>query len=62
MTVTMKNGAFWDVTPCGSFKNRHFGDNHEECLLLRYKYPIGTSQETHYISATELSQLMLSNI
>jgi hypothetical protein len=23
--VTMKNGAFWDVTPCGSCKNRHFG-------------------------------------
>jgi hypothetical protein len=24
-TVTMKNGVFWDVTPCGSCKNRHFG-------------------------------------
>jgi hypothetical protein len=24
-TVTMKNGAFWDVTPCGSCKNRRFG-------------------------------------
>jgi hypothetical protein len=23
--VTMKNGVFWDVTPCGSFKNRRFG-------------------------------------
>jgi hypothetical protein len=21
--VTMKNGVFWDVTPCGSCKNRH---------------------------------------
>jgi hypothetical protein len=21
----MKNGAFWDVTPCGSCKNRRFG-------------------------------------
>jgi hypothetical protein len=21
----VKNGVFWDVTPCGSFKNRHFG-------------------------------------
>jgi hypothetical protein len=20
----MKNGAFWDVTPCDSFKNRRF--------------------------------------
>jgi hypothetical protein len=23
--VTMKNCVFWDVTPCGSCKNRHFG-------------------------------------
>jgi hypothetical protein len=22
MAVTMKNGVFWDVTPCGSCKNR----------------------------------------
>jgi hypothetical protein len=23
--VTMKKGVFWDVTPCGSCKNRRFG-------------------------------------
>jgi hypothetical protein len=23
--VTMKNGVFWDVTPCSSCKNRHIG-------------------------------------
>jgi hypothetical protein len=23
--VTMKNGVFWDVTPCGSCMNRRFG-------------------------------------
>jgi hypothetical protein len=23
--VTMKNGFFWHVTPCGSCKNRRFG-------------------------------------
>jgi hypothetical protein len=23
--VTMKNGVFWNVTPCGSSKNRSFG-------------------------------------
>jgi hypothetical protein len=22
--VTMKNGVFWDVTPCGSCKNQRF--------------------------------------
>jgi hypothetical protein len=25
--VTMKNCVFWDVTPCGSCKNRRFGGN-----------------------------------
>jgi hypothetical protein len=23
--VTMNNGVFWDVTQCGSWKNRRFG-------------------------------------
>jgi hypothetical protein len=23
--VNMKSGVFWDVTPCGSCKNRRFG-------------------------------------
>jgi hypothetical protein len=22
---SIKNGVFWDVTPCGSYKNRRFG-------------------------------------
>jgi hypothetical protein len=25
MAVTMNNGVFWDVTLCGSCKNRRFG-------------------------------------
>jgi hypothetical protein len=25
MAVTVKNGVFWVVTPCGSCKNRRFG-------------------------------------
>jgi hypothetical protein len=25
MAVTMTNGMFWDVTPCGACKNRRFG-------------------------------------
>jgi hypothetical protein len=25
MAVIMKNGVFWDVTQCGSCKNRRFG-------------------------------------
>jgi hypothetical protein len=23
--ISMKNGVFWDLTPCGSSKNRRFG-------------------------------------
>jgi hypothetical protein len=38
------------------------GGNYEECLLLGYKSPVPTSQETHYVSATETSLLMLCKI
>jgi hypothetical protein len=34
----------------------------EECRLLGYKYTVRTSQETHYVSATESSLLMLCTI
>jgi hypothetical protein len=36
--------------------------DYEECRLLGYKNPVRTSQETHYVSATETSQLMLCKI
>jgi hypothetical protein len=29
----MKNGVFWDVTPCGSCKNRRFGGNNTNLYL-----------------------------
>jgi hypothetical protein len=35
------------------------GSGYEECRLLRYKNPVCISQETHYVSATESSQLLL---
>jgi hypothetical protein len=35
------------------------GGDYEECHLLGYKNPVRTSQETHYVSTTEPSQLML---
>jgi hypothetical protein len=43
------------------FEVFHGGD-YEECRLLGYKNPVRTSQETHYFSATESSQLMLCKI
>jgi hypothetical protein len=39
----------------------HSGD-YEEWRLLGYKNSVRTSQETHYVSATESSQLMLCKI
>jgi hypothetical protein len=36
--------------------------DYEECRLLGYKHPVRTSQETHYVSATEPSRLMLCKI
>jgi hypothetical protein len=38
------------------------GGDYEECCLLGDKTPVRTSQETHYVSATEPSQLMLCHI
>jgi hypothetical protein len=38
------------------------GGDYEECRLLGYRNPVRTTQETHYVSATESSQLMLCKI
>jgi hypothetical protein len=38
------------------------GSDYEECDLLGYKNPVHTWQETHYVSATEPSLLMLCKI
>jgi hypothetical protein len=38
------------------------GGDYEECRLLGYKNAVHTSQETHYVSATEPSRLMLCKI
>jgi hypothetical protein len=38
------------------------GRDYEECRLLGYKNPVRTSQETHYVSASESSKLMLCKI
>jgi hypothetical protein len=36
--------------------------HYENCSLVGYKNPVRTSQETHYVSATEASRLMLCKI
>jgi hypothetical protein len=41
---------------------RFHGGDYEECRLPRYNNPVRTSQETHYVSATDTSRLMLCKI
>jgi hypothetical protein len=48
----------WSICKIWGF---HGGD-YEEYRLLGYKNPVRTSQETHYVSTTEFSQLMLCKI
>jgi hypothetical protein len=44
-------------------KNLRFhGSDYEEFRPLGYKTPVHTSQETHYVSTTESSRLMLRKI
>jgi hypothetical protein len=38
------------------------GGDYEKCRLLGYETPVCTSQETHYVFATEPSQSMLCKI
>jgi hypothetical protein len=52
----MKNGVFWDVTPCGS----PHGVTSKKTPFL--KHSVRTSQQTHYVSAIEPSRKMLCNI
>jgi hypothetical protein len=55
------NWILWTYLILCNMWSFHGGD-YEECRLLGYKTPVRTSQETHYISATESSQLMLCNV
>jgi hypothetical protein len=77
-TIVMTNGEIASVLLCSSYPKVMFvplmiidsiakiwgvhGGDYEECRLLGYKAPVRTSQETHYVSTTESSQLMLCKI
>jgi hypothetical protein len=41
MVVTMKNGVFWDVTPCGSCKNQSFGELSASIIRVTRIYELG---------------------
>jgi hypothetical protein len=52
--------SIWSIISC-KISGFH-GGHYEECRLLGYKHPVRTSQETHYVSDIESSQLMLCTI
>jgi hypothetical protein len=53
-TVHFKNGAFWDVTPCGSCKNRRFGCvvPSSPILVTLMKEALGSSETSVLTRAT----------
>jgi hypothetical protein len=42
----MKNGVFWDVTPCGSCKNRRFGGTQDTFIRVTRIGELGTLSVT----------------
>jgi hypothetical protein len=56
MTVTMKNVVFWDVTPCGSCKNRHFGGKHRHHIKVERNSELGTTSEISYSESSVLTR------
>jgi hypothetical protein len=57
--------VFWAIIPFITESKIcvfHDSGDYEVCRLLEYKNPVRTSQETHYISATEPSRWMLCKI
>jgi hypothetical protein len=60
MAVTMKNAIFWDVTPCGSCKNQHFGGTHHNITVTTNvvpSLPILVTLMMEVIHASEMSVL-----
>jgi hypothetical protein len=64
-SVLSSHLSLWtEVNTAFKFRNKKLRvtSDYEECRLLGYKNQVRTSQETHYVSATETSQLMLCKI
>jgi hypothetical protein len=49
--VTIKNAVFWDVTLCGSCKNRHFGGKHCTIIRLTRISELGTTEAGTVVSS-----------
>jgi hypothetical protein len=68
--ISQNDGGWYGRTQTSCWRTTPFlyrmwgfqGSDYEECRLLGYKNPVPTSRETHYVSATEPSRLMLCKI
>jgi hypothetical protein len=52
--VTTKNGVFWDVTPCGSCKNRRFGGTYASVVVVTRIGELGTTLAVFLLSLRRL--------
>jgi hypothetical protein len=66
----MKNAVFWDVTPCGSYKNRHFAlrlllaDNvvPSSSILVTLMIEATCSSETSVLTRATLRNILEESI
>jgi hypothetical protein len=61
--VTMKNGVFWDITPCGSCRNRRFEGTWRQFPSKRrfLQEPHGvTSQKTPFFNVISVFKLLIT--
>jgi hypothetical protein len=61
LVIAYRNWKYFLLVALDKILGVH-GRGYEECRLLIYKIPVRTSPETHYVSTTESSRLMLCKI
>jgi hypothetical protein len=60
--VTMKNGVFWDVTPCGSYKNQRFGGTlrllHQADKIWWTRRTLAVTSNRHFVFLRSVRRLL----
>jgi hypothetical protein len=58
----MKNAVFWDVTPCGSCKNRYFGATIASIIRLESRRFFARFSETSVVTSAALRHIQEDGI